>query len=254
MNNQKNKKYWEIIAKFYHANVGEKGDIRHEIIINPVVFNFLGGLEGKVVLDGACGNGYLTRRMAKTAKKVVGVDFTEKLIEFAKHQDNPKNLEFFVGNLEKLQFQNQIFDVVLCNMALMDVEKLDIVIEELSRVLKIGGKMVMSLIHPCFENPPRTYAIFEEKEDKKIRVGTIVQKYFTKGLVVDKRNVVDNGEFYQHYHYMISDYLNSFSRANLFLREVSEPNGNEILRSLGKDGGMNDDTPTFIVFGLEKLK
>ena len=81
MNNQKNKKYWDKIAKLYHANVGEKGDVRHEMVINPVVFNFLGDLKGKVVLDGACGNGYLSRRMAKTAKKVVGVDLTEKLIE-----------------------------------------------------------------------------------------------------------------------------------------------------------------------------
>ena len=47
MNIQKNKIYWEKIAKIYHANVGEKGDIRHEIIINPVVFEFLGDLTGK---------------------------------------------------------------------------------------------------------------------------------------------------------------------------------------------------------------
>lgn len=254
MNYQKNKKYWGKIAKLYHANVGEKGDIRHEMVINPVVFKFLGNLEGKVVLDGACGNGYLSRRMAKTAKKVVGVDFTEKLIEFAKHQDNPKNLEFLVGNLEKLQFENQVFDVVLCNMALMDIERMGIVVDELSRILKVGGKLVISLIHPCFENPPRTYSIFDEKNGKKIRIGSVVQRYFDKGLVIDRNQIVDKGEFYQHYHYMISDYLNAFSKANLFLKEVSEPNGNEIFKSTDNDGGMNDDTPTFIIFNLEKLK
>lgn len=254
MNNQKNKKYWAEIAKLYHANVGEKGDIRHEMVINPVVSDFLGNLEGKVVLDAACGNGYLSRRMAKTAKKVVGVDFTEKLIEFAKSQDNPKNLEFFVGNLEKLQFQDKVFDIVLCNMALMDIERLRVVVVELCRVLRVGGKLVISLIHPCFENPPRTYSIFDEKNGKKIRIGRVVQKYFDTGLVIDRNQIVDKGEFYQHYHYMISDYLNAFSRANLFLKEVSEPNGNEIFKSTGNDEGMNDHTPTFIIFSLEKLK
>lgn len=254
MNGQKNKKYWEKIAKEYHKNVSEKGDIRHELIINPIVFDFLGDLKEKAVLDAACGNGYLSRKMAKTARKVIGVDFTEILIEFAKRQDNPKNLKFFIGNLEKLQFQNEVFDVVLCNMALMDVEKLSTAVSELSRVLKVGGKLVMSAIHPCFENPPRTYSIFEEKNNVKVRVGTLVKKYFETELVTDERYVVDNGEFYKHYHHKISDYLNSFSKANLFLQEVSEPNGNEILRSLGKDGGMNDDTPTFIIFTIKKLK
>jgi ubiquinone/menaquinone biosynthesis C-methylase UbiE len=254
MNIQKNKRYWEKIAKIYHANVGEKGDIRHEIIINPVVFEFLGDLTGKTVLDAACGNGYLSRRLAKSATKVVGVDLTEELIEFAKQKDNPKNLEFFVGTLERLQFQNQTFDAILCNMALMDIERLDVVIGELSRVLKTGGRMVISLIHPCFENPPRTYSIYEERKGKKIRIGTLVQKYFIKGLVVDERNVVDNGEFYQHYHYIISDYLNLFSKSNLFLKEVSEPNGYKICKSVDQDGGMNEDTPTFIIFKLEKLR
>ena len=41
MADQKNKKYWQRIAEIYNQNVGEKGDIRHEIIINPIVFDFL---------------------------------------------------------------------------------------------------------------------------------------------------------------------------------------------------------------------
>ncbi len=251
MDDQKNKKYWQQIADAYNRNVGEKGDIRHEVIINPIVFKFLENLEGKIVLDAGCGNGYLSRRMAKTAKKVYGVDLTENLLKFAKQQNNPNNLEFTVGTLEKLQFLDKTFDVVLCNMALMDIEKLEVDIQELGRVLKTDGSLVASIIHPCFENPPETYSLFDKDNQ---RIGRLVRNYFKTGLVVDKNQPVDNGEPYQHFHYLISDYLNAFSKASLFLEETIEPNGNQIFKNIGKDdGGMNPDAPTFIIFKLRKL-
>lgn len=253
MIDQKNKKYWQQIAEIYDRNVSEKGDIRHEMVINPVVFEFLGDLEGKTVLDAGCGNGYLSRKIAETAKKVFGVDLTERLIELAKQRDNPQNIDFSLGNLEKLHFPENTFDVILCNMVLMDVERLQFVIKELSRVLKAAGILVISLTHPCFENPPRTYSVFEDKNGKKIRIGRMIQKYYDTGLVIDENQVVDNGEPYQHYHYMISDYLNAFSASNLCLEKTSEPNGNEIFKSMDSDQGMNDHTPTFIIFKLRKI-
>lgn len=223
------------------------------MVINPIVFKLLGDLKGKTVLDAGCGNGYLLKRMAKTAKKIFGVDLTEKFIELAKNRDNPKNVEFSVGDIEKPRFSENTFDVVLCNMVIMDIEKPQVVIKEIGRILKKKGLLVISLIHPCFENPPRTYSIFEEKDGKKIRIGRVVQRYFDTGLVIDENQIVDKGELYQHYHYMISDYLNAFSRAKLYLEEASEPNGNEIFKITGFDQGMYDHTPTFIIFKLRKI-
>jgi len=138
-------------------------------------------------------------------------------------------------------------------MALMDVEKLQNVVTELTRVLKKGGILVTSLIHPCFENPPRTYSIFEEKNKKKVRIGRVVQKYFDTGLIIDENQTVARGEFYQHYHYTISDYLNAFAKGGLCLEQTSEPNGNEIFKDMDSDQGMNDQTPTFIIFKLRKV-
>lgn len=247
MNKTSNKTYWDNIAEEYHNNVGDKGDIRHEKIINPVVSKFIGDLKGNSVLDAGCGNGYLTQTMAKTAKKVIGIDFTEKLIEKARDNNRHKNVKYLVGNLENLPFANEYFNTILCNMVLMDVENLDNVTKEITRVLKNNGILVVSLIHPCFENPPRTYSIFDNNNK---RIGRVVQNYFSTGLVVDKNQNVVKGQPYQHYHYMISDYLNVFAKSKLCLQEVSEPNGNEIL---GDNGGMNDQAPTFIVFKYQKI-
>lgn len=241
MNQQKNQNYWQNIAQEYNRNIGDKGDVRHEKIINPIVFKLLGDLSGKVVLDAGCGNGYLSRRMAKTAKKVIGIDFTKKLIEAAKQEINPQNVEFIEGNLEHLPFQSDSFDTVLCNMVLMDVERIDKVIGELGRVLKQNGVIIASTLHPCFENPPRTYSLFD---DKGKRIGRLIQKYFDTGLIKDKNNKI-NDEQYQHYHYMISDHLNVFAVHSLYLEKMIEPNGYEIDKN--KNMGMNPDTPTFMI-------
>lgn len=249
----KNKIYWQKIAEIYNKNVGEKGDIRHEMIINPIVFNFLGNLKEKTVLDAGCGNGYLSRRMAKTAKKVVGIDLTEKLIASAKNRQNPQNTKFYVCDLEKLSFPENTFDVVLCNMVLMDVEKLQTVIKELSRVLKVRGKIIISSIHPCFENPPRTYSLFKEKNNKQIRIGRVVQRYYETGLIIDKNQTFEKQVPYQHYHYLLSDYLNAFSKANLLLEETQEPNDYQILKAIGINQDANEHTPTFIIFKLRKI-
>lgn len=84
MQKSPNKIRWEQIVDIWDKGIGEDGDIRHRLVINPVVFEYLGNLSGKIALDAGCGNGYLSRKLAKTAKKVVGVDFTEGLIDRAK--------------------------------------------------------------------------------------------------------------------------------------------------------------------------
>lgn len=232
-------KYWKKFASQYDEVVGNQGDVSHDKIINPVVFELAGDLNEKIVLDAGCGNGYLANRYAKTAKRVSGVDFTEELIKLAKDRYQKKNLEFKLGNLEKLDFLNDFsFDVVVCNMVLMDVENLSRVISELSRVLKKTGILAASITHPCFENPPNTYSL---EDNDGVKIGRVVSNYFKTGLVVDEPNK------YQHFHYTISDYLNNFSKAGLCLESLVEPNGAKILGS-----NQEDQIPYFLIFKLRK--
>jgi len=239
------KAYWGKVAKSYDKLVSETGDKAHSLVINPIVLNFLGDLKGKIVLDAGCGNGYWSRRLAQRAKKVVGIDFTEELIRIAESKLPSHNLEFRQGNLKELKFPDSKFDVVLCNMVLIDVDDLDKVIGELARVLKPNGVLIASITHPCFENPPNTTTL-EDKKGRKI--GRLVKHYFKVGLVVDTNQNWDTQREYQHYHYMISDYLNAFARHGLCLIKTSEPNWVEMTGE-----GDYSHTPYFIIWKLRKL-
>ncbi len=133
-------------------------------------------------------------------------------------------------------------------MVLMDVERLDKVVGEFGRVLKPDGFIIVSILHPCFENPPNTYSLFD---DNGKRIGRIVQKYFETGLIKDDKNRINN-EPYLHYHYMISDYLNNFSKNKLFIEKMVEPNGYKIDKD--KNMGMNPDAPTFLIMKFKKIE
>jgi len=243
-NKMDQKKYWKKVARSYAQLVGETGDLAHRQVINPIVAKFLGNLKGKVVLDAGCGNGYWARKMAKKAKKVVGVDFTEELVKLAKSKPSVTNLEFIVGDLRKLNLPDNKFDIVLCNMTLMDVDGLDRAIGEMSRVLKTSGKMVISITHPCFENPPNTSSLENKKGEK---IGRLVKHYFKTGIIRDLKKKWDGKHHYQHCHYTISDYFNTFSKHNLFVKRTSEPNWSEIM------GEGYSHTPYFLIFKLKKV-
>lgn len=238
------KAYWEKVAGSYDRLVGETGDVAHRKVINPIVSKFLGDLKGQSVLDAGCGNGYWSRRLAKKANKVVGVDFTEELIQVAKSKSSASNLEFIVGDLKKLNLPEDTFDVVLCNMVLMDVDGLDKAVGEMARVLKTGGRLVVSVTHPCFENPPHTSTLESDEGEK---IGRLVKHYFKTGVVRDFDQNWDDKHHYQHCHYTVSDYLNTFSKHKLFIEQTSEPNWSEIM----KEGYSH--TPYFLIFKLRKV-
>ena len=240
-----NKLRWEQIADIWDKGIDEKGDIRHELVINPIVFEFLGSLKGKTVLDAGCGNGYLSRKIAKTAKKVIAVDFTEGLIEHAKRRSRDfKNIEYRVENIERLSFKNNIVDLTLCNMVLMDLERLDRAVGEIARVTKKNGLIVISTQHPCFENAHKAYPL---KDQQGNEVGRVVTDYLSPGLVIDRY------EGFPHYHWLISQYLNEFAKNRLFLEEVREPSNKEALKEKMTELFRNH-TPMFIIFKLRKLE
>ncbi|MCL5676107.1 MAG: class I SAM-dependent methyltransferase [Patescibacteria group bacterium] len=241
MINKNNKLFWDEFADRYDKLVREEGDRWQKSIVNPFVFKLLGNFKGKIVLDAGCGNGYLSRIIAKTAKSVIGVDFTNKLLEKAKESSKDiLNLSFLLSDLENLPLTNNSFDIILCNLVLINVENLEVVVNELARVLKGNGFIVVSITHPCFENPPYTPAI---KNKKGETVAREVYRYFPTGLIV---NTTEENQL--HYHYLLSDYINIFSQAHLYLEKMIEPNNDEIIKNEEKN-----ITPLFLLMKFKKV-
>src|SRR3989337_183319 len=115
---------------------------------NPTAFGNIN--EGDVVLDLGSGAGLdsflATKKVGKTGK-VLGVDMTEDMIKKARaiaKKYGYSNVEFRLGDIEKLPVENDSVDVVISNFVInLAPDKLK-VFKEAYRVLKNSGKMYVS--------------------------------------------------------------------------------------------------------------
>jgi SAM-dependent methyltransferase len=84
------------------------------------LFELIGDLTGRAVLDLACGEGYYTRQLKQRgAARVVGVDLSTGMIELARSQEasQPLGIEYLVGDAKDLRLAEQ-FDVVVAGYLL----------------------------------------------------------------------------------------------------------------------------------------
>ena len=102
-------------------------------------------VNGKRVLDAACGEGYGSRLMMDWgAAEVTGVDISEDGIAKAKAIFEEKNLRFLVHAVDKLPFPNNSFDTVISLETIEHLDQPEDFLREITRVLKPGGTVVLS--------------------------------------------------------------------------------------------------------------
>lgn len=96
------------------------------------------------VLDAGCGVGYGSSYLAEVASHVVGVDVSEEAIAYARQRYGGPNVEFVVGDLTALEFDDASFDVVCSFETIEHVEDVERYLGQIARVLRSDGIFVVS--------------------------------------------------------------------------------------------------------------
>ena len=99
------------------------------------------------ILDAACGSGKYTTEFHKAGAVVVGVDFSQAMLDRAVRK-HPQLTFRFADLSEPLPFDDTTFDKVNCAQALKHLSDLPAVFAEIARVLRPGGAFVFSVTHP----------------------------------------------------------------------------------------------------------
>lgn len=103
-----------------------------------------GLVEGRDVLDAACGEGYGSHLLAARARSVTGLDIGEEAVTHARERYRRDNLRFDQGDATNLPYEDDCFDVVVSFETLEHLEAQEALLAEFRRVLRPEGCLVIS--------------------------------------------------------------------------------------------------------------
>lgn len=102
---------------------------------------------GDVVLDACCGTGDLALADVRAGGRVMGLDFSERMLERARGK--APELEWVNGDLLELPFGDDTFDAATVGFGVRNVDDLERALGELHRVLRPGGRLgILEITRP----------------------------------------------------------------------------------------------------------
>lgn len=127
------------------ATYDEPGNVLIDVE-QPAMEELIDELPVGRVLDAACGTGRYTRLLADRGHRVTGVDLSPAML--SKARERVPQAELVEGSITDLPASDASFDAVVCGLALTHFESIEKPMSELARVVRTGGKVFLSDLHP----------------------------------------------------------------------------------------------------------
>ncbi|SMC95064.1 class I SAM-dependent methyltransferase [Kibdelosporangium aridum] len=105
---------------------------------------------GGVTVDVGCGEGRLSRDLAERGYDVTGVEPSGSLRKAA--QEAHPDGKYVAGEAKDLPFPDASVDLLVSYNMLMDVDDLDGALREFARVIKPGGRLAITMVHPVADS------------------------------------------------------------------------------------------------------
>lgn len=241
-------KRWDSFADTYSANHTEQGDHHKEVFLNPTLLSLMETVTNKKILDAGCGEGYLSRILARSEATVTAVDYSPRMIEIAKGRTpNDLLIDYRQGNCEDLNsLDDKSFDLIVSNMVIQDLANYEKAFQEMYRLLVDGGCFIFSILHPCFVTPESGWE--KTKDGKKLHWN--VDKYFYEGAY--EQQGLGDKEKMLFFHRTLTSYINTLIKTGFILESIVEPKPTKEM--LKKYPSFEEDfrCADFIVFKLKK--
>jgi ubiquinone/menaquinone biosynthesis C-methylase UbiE len=100
-----------------------------------------------LVLDVACGPGFLTMAVAERCREAIGVDGTDVFLAHARAEGRRRglaNLQFVLGDVERMPLGGMVFDRAVCRAAFHHFPRPEAVLSEMVRVTRPGARLLIA--------------------------------------------------------------------------------------------------------------
>jgi ubiquinone/menaquinone biosynthesis C-methylase UbiE len=184
------------VSEGYRAWAATYDDLPNPLILleEPLVRAWIDRSPPRRAVDAACGTGRHTEYLRARGHSVIGVDAVPAMLEKARHRVPEADLR--IGDLSSLPIDSASVELGVCALALTHLVALRPAIAELARVVKPGGRIILSDLHP-FMLLLGGGALFQDREGQF-------------GLV-------------RSYVHSLAEYLEALRSAGLEVEECSEP-------------------------------
>ncbi len=145
---------------------------------------------GKRVIDVACGEGYGSALLSRSASSVTGVDISSEAITHATAAYSAqKNLKFFAASCTQLPFDDHSFDVVVSFETIEHITEHDAFLDEIKRVLTADGLLIISSPNKAEYSDARNFQNeFHVSELYRDELAALIAKRFAHTQWLSQRN------------------------------------------------------------------
>lgn len=133
---------WQSSADAWIEEMGDDGDFGRRYVLDPVMLPRALRHSPQTALDVGCGEGRFCRMLQQHGVHATGLDPTPALIAAAR--DNDPNGAYIQAAAEQLPFPDQSFHLLISYLTLIDIGDLHSAINEMARVLKPGGRLLIA--------------------------------------------------------------------------------------------------------------
>lgn len=171
--------------------------------LKPNLVKMIGDCSNAKVLDIGSGDGWLLDEIKPL--KGYACDIVEQ----------PKvrpEWNFEIQDVRYLTYPDEFFDVVVASLVLIWFEEVSLAVEQMCRVLKTGGKMIIVLVHPYF------YRVGEPNSQGNF----VISRDLSKTFKIQDLKIGGVAGPLTYFYRPLPDYLNICSRSGLRIRQIQD--------------------------------
>ena len=177
-------------AEQYDTNENKTRDLDRKATIET-----LSKYEFENVIELGCGTGKNTEFLTTKAKFIIGLDFSEEMLNKAKEKIKSNKVRFQRADLTKTwEIENDFAELITCNLTLEHIKDLNFIFNQAYQKLKTNGKFFICELHPT-------------------------RQYTGSKAKYETENGIEELEVYVHH---LSEYLASAKRNFFNLIEINE--------------------------------